>query len=137
MSKSFNYKDIEDKIDYFKKFSDLTNKIKAESKITEDIEKAKNILSDDILYQIEKSFLLNELIFEIGFIKKYYEDVTDKINDFYEEVKNVINYKRKFLIVDEEIKEVEDGYLATKREEFLNSPQFQQLKKLFEDSSLN
>ena len=134
MNSSFTFKDIEEKIEYlnqFKKLIDNFSKQKLEGLSHEDIINSK---VDLLLFQTEHSFLINELVFEIKFINKYFDGVPETIKEFYNSLKNSM-YSRKFVIVEDKIQETEDGYLKSKREEFLKSPQFEQMKKFLEDSS--
>lgn len=134
MNSSLIFKEIEDKIDYVEYFQKEIEKISKQKLDLDNHEALINQKVDNLLYQTEYSFLLNELIFETKFIIKYFEDVPEKIKNFYEELKKSM-YSRKFILVEEGIKELEDGYLETKRSEYLNSPQFKQLQQMLQDSS--
>ena len=134
MNSSLIFKEIEDKIDYAEYFQKEIEKISKQKLDLDNHEALINQKVDNLLYQTEYSFLLNELIFETKFIIKYFEDVPEKIKNFYEELKKSM-YSRKFILVEEGIKELEDGYLETKRSEYLNSPQFKQLQQMLQDSS--
>lgn len=134
MNSSLIFKEIEDKIDYAEYFQKEIEKISKQKLDLDNHEALINQKVDNLLYQTEYSFLLNELIFEIKFIIKHFEDVPEKIKGFYEGLKNSM-YSRKFVLVEEGIKELEDGYLETKRKEYLNSPQFKQLQQMLQDSS--
>ena len=134
MNSSLVFKEIEDKIDYAEYFQKEIEKISKQKLDLDNHEALINQKVDNLLYQTEYSFLLNELIFETKFIIKYFEDVPEKIKNFYEELKKSM-YSRKFILVEEGIKELEDGYLETKRSEYLNSPQFKQLQQMLQDSS--
>ena len=134
MNSSLVFKEIEDKIDYAEYFQKEIEKISKQKIDLDNHEALINQKVDNLLYQTEYSFLLNELIFETKFIIKYFEDVPEKIKNFYEELKKSM-YSRKFVLVEEGIKELEDGYLETKRSEYLNSPQFKQLQQMLQDSS--
>ena len=134
MNSSLIFKEIEDKIDYVEYFQKEIEKISKQKLDLDNHEALINQKVDNLLYQTEYSFLLNELIFETKFIIKHFEDVSEKIKNFYEELKKSM-YSRKFMLVEEGIKELEDGYLETKRSEYLNSPQFKQLQQMLQDSS--
>ena len=134
MNSSLIFKEIEDKIDYVEYFQKEIEKISKQKLDLDNHEALINQKVDNLLYQTEYSFLLNELIFETKFIIKHFEDVSEKIKNFYEELKKSM-YSRKFILVEEGIKELEDGYLETKRSEYLNSPQFKQLQQMLQDSS--
>lgn len=134
MNSSLIFKEIEDKIDYVEYFQKEIEKISKQKLDLDNHEALINQKVDNLLYQTEYSFLLNELIFETKFIVKHFEDVPEKIKGFYEGLKNSM-YSRKFVLVEEGIKELEDGYLETKRKEYLNSPQFKQLQQMLQDSS--
>ena len=134
MNSSLVFKEIEDKIDYVEYFQKEIEKISKQKLDLDNHEALINQKVDNLLYQTEYSFLLNELIFETKFIIKHFEDVSEKIKNFYEGLKKSM-YTRKFVLVEEGIKELEDGYLETKRSEYLNSPQFKQLQQMLQDSS--
>lgn len=134
MNSSLVFKEVEDKIDYVEVFQKEIEKISKQKVDLENHEAIINQKVDNLLYQTEYSFLLNELIFETKFIIKHFENVPEKIKNFYDNLKNSM-YSRKFVIVEEGIKELEDGYLETKRKEYLNSPQFKQLQQMLQDSS--
>lgn len=134
MNNSFKFKDIEDKIDYLQQFKKLIDNFASKKPEESSHEEIINSRVDLLLFQTEYSFLINELVFEIKFINKYFENVPDKIKDFFTDFKNSM-YSRKFVIVENEIQETEEGYLNNKREEFLKSPQFEQMKKMLENSS--
>ena len=134
MNSSLIFKEIEDKIDYVEYFQKEIEKISKQKLDLDNHEALINQKVDNLLYQTEYSFLLNELIFETKFIIKHFEDVSEKIKNFYEGLKKSM-YTRKFVLVEEGIKELEDGYLETKRSEYLNSPQFKQLQQMLQDSS--
>ena len=134
MNSSLVFKEIEDKIDYVEYFQKEIEKISKQKLDLDNHEALINQKVDNLLYQTEYSFLLNELIFETKFIVRHFEDVPEKIKGFYEGLKNSM-YSRKFVLVEEGIKELEDGYLETKRKEYLNSPQFKQLQQMLQDSS--
>lgn len=134
MNSSYNFEETIEKIDYVDSFKEVVERLMKQKPNLEDQQGTINSKVDLILYQTEYSYLLNELIFETKFIIKHFEDVPQRIKDFFETLKTSM-YTRKFIIVDNEIKETEDGYLETKREEYLNSPQFKQLQQMLEDSS--
>lgn len=134
MNSSLIFKEVEDKIDYVEVFQKEIEKISKQKLDLDNHEALINQKVDNLLYQTEYSFLLNELIFETKFIVRHFEDVPEKIKGFYEGLKNSM-YSRKFVLVEEGIKELEDGYLETKRKEYLNSPQFKQLQQMLQDSS--
>lgn len=134
MDNSFKFQDIEEKIDYLQQFKKLIDNFavkKPEESSHEDLIYSR---VDLLLFQTEYSFLINELVFEIKFINKYFENIPDKIKDFFQDFKHSM-YSRKFVIVENEIQETEEGYLSNKREEFLKSPQFEQMKKMLENGS--
>lgn len=130
--------ELETKIDYVKEYLTI---LEAESKKEVNLENPEEAVYskvDLILYQTEYSYLLNELIFEIKLVLKYAgEEVTDKVKEFFAELKPM--YTRKFIIKEGKIEETEVGYLKENRERYLNSPQFKQLQEFLElsDSSQN
>ena len=134
MDNSFKFKDIEDKIDYLQQFKKLIDNFAGAKPEKSSHEEIINSRVDLLLFQTEYSFLINELVFEIKFINKYFEDLPEKIKDFFNDFKNSM-YSRKFVIVEDKIKETEEGYLESKREDFLKSPQFEQMKQFLENSS--
>lgn len=134
MNSTFSFKDVEDKIDYVKSFKIAIDNYNKQEVDLKNKDKFIDSKVYNILYQTEYSFLLNELIFETKFIIKYFEEVPDKIRKFNEDLNNSM-YTRKFVLVNEKIEEIENGYLENKKEELLESPQFKQLQQMLENSS--
>ena len=137
INKKVLIQDIEEKIIYFNKFVELSNKSKVdEPKTMEDVqEKVLSEKVDKLLYSTETSYLFSEIIFSILFLKQFTTvNESENISKFLEE-KGPLLYKRKFHIKGDEIMENEKGFLEKNRKLILESPEFKKTVEFLENMS--
>ncbi len=131
---SFNIKELENKILYANSFKDLIEKKSEEAKSIEDLEKLAELKTAILFYQYDLSFLLNEIIFELRFVKKNFDIESEIVDEFLETLTTPM-YKVKFVLVDGDFQEVEKGFYEKQIKEFTKTNQFKDFQKLLEKSS--
>lgn len=121
-----------DKLRHFYIFSELTNEKTIETKQLKDIsEETQNSKIDTILYNVELSYIFNELITMILLSKELGITLPKEILDFMEKY-NSSFYKRKFSVEGRNIVEVEKGFLEEGRQKFLESDMMKLMNKTLE-----
>lgn len=121
-----------DKLRHFYIFSELTNEKTTETKqlksITEDTQNAK---IDVILYNVELSYIFNELLTMTLLSKELGVTLPEEILEFMEKYKSSF-YKRRFSVEGRNIVEVEKGILEEGRQKFLESDMMKLMNKTLE-----
>mgnify|MGYP001272963909 FL=1 len=137
INKKVLIQDIEEKIIYFNKFVELSNKSQVdEPKTMEDVqEKVLSEKVDKLLYSTETSYLFSEIIFSILFLKQFTTVNEFEIISKFLEEKGSLLKKRKFHIKGEEIMENEKGSLEKNRKLILESPEFKKTVEFLENMS--
>lgn len=137
INKKVLIQDIEEKIIYFNKFVELSNKSKVdEPKTMEDVqEKVLSEKVDKLLYSTETSYLFSEIIFSILFLKQFTTVNESEIISKFLEEKGSLLYKRKFHIKGDEIMENEKGFLEKNRKLILESEEFKKTVEFLENIS--
>lgn len=121
-----------DKLTYFKIFSNEVREKTFEAKNNKEIsEEAQNQKIDSVLYNVETSYLFNELLTMIVLVKELGIQLPKEVAEFLSESADMI-YKRRFAIEGGLIVEATEGALAEGRAKFLQSDMLKMINKNLE-----
>lgn len=119
---------VNDKVNFFKAFSEKVTEFSEGAKQSKDgSQEGINKKIDSVLYNIETSYLFNELLVIIMFLKELSVELTPEAKEFFNTYSNTI-YKRKFTLESGELVETTKGLLETEREKLLNSQFLESIK---------